>query len=256
VANEHISSEAVRQYLLGILDEQEVARVEERYFTDRKFFLWVKAEEERLIADYLAGRLESDHRQAFEKQCLTLPALAQRLEQARSRQKVLAVLPNTRSVGWTRGLKIAAVILLAIGVATTYGTYSNALQVEPLPAVVRSHTLLTSLSLDPGLSKGDSTPGQPPPLHGSSQAQGYVQLVLRLPGQRTPALYRASIVSPGGKLNTIWSSPAPQWSTAQPGTQALVLDLDSSILPNGDYLVEVQTAEGITVNKYPLRVIQ
>jgi len=74
----------MRSYLLGTLDESTALSVEQRYFTDRHFFLFVQAAETTLIVDYLAGRLEPESRALFESRYLLIPHLKLRLEEIRS----------------------------------------------------------------------------------------------------------------------------------------------------------------------------
>ena len=78
-----MSPEAVRSYLLGTLEEGEAASVEEKYFTDRNFFLFVQGVETALIEDYLSGRLAPSVKGHFEARYLSIPDLRQRVEEVR-----------------------------------------------------------------------------------------------------------------------------------------------------------------------------
>src|SRR6266566_694368 len=75
--------EPVRAYLLGKLDDQTASVLEQRYFTDRSFFLRVREIETALIQDYVAGRLASTDKHLFENRYLTVPEMRRRLEEVR-----------------------------------------------------------------------------------------------------------------------------------------------------------------------------
>src|ERR1035438_9155246 len=83
----HKLREPVRAYLLGALVGREARAIEERYFGDRAFFLWVRAIEVGLIEDYLDGKLSPAHVQRFESRYLQVADLRQRLEEVRQRHE-------------------------------------------------------------------------------------------------------------------------------------------------------------------------
>src|SRR5262249_6202613 len=65
--------EAIKQYLLGRLPEEEQTRLEERLLTDDDFFERLNLAEDELVDDYLAGSLDAENRQRFDKQFLAAP---------------------------------------------------------------------------------------------------------------------------------------------------------------------------------------
>src|ERR1035441_2528989 len=105
-------SEPVRAYLLGILDESKSAAVEQKYFTDRAFFLFTRAEETRLIEDYLAARLSPPETRQFEERYLSVPELRAMVEEIRQQREVLRA--PSRPV-LRRWLAAAAMVLICAG---------------------------------------------------------------------------------------------------------------------------------------------
>src|SRR5882757_5684418 len=91
---EHMYSEPVKAYLLGILDEGKAAEVEQKYFTDRAFFLFAQQEEQRLIEDYLADRLPPAEVRQFELRYLSVPELRDKVEQLRVTRGVVQMRPR------------------------------------------------------------------------------------------------------------------------------------------------------------------
>ena len=63
----------VRPWLLGLLSEQESRSLEERLITDSGLYEEVFIVEEELIDDYIAGRLSTDERTAFESYFMNSP---------------------------------------------------------------------------------------------------------------------------------------------------------------------------------------
>jgi hypothetical protein len=59
-------SETLRAYLLGLLPENDAARLEESYFTDPTLADEVAAAEDDLLDDYVRGQLSSEERRSFE----------------------------------------------------------------------------------------------------------------------------------------------------------------------------------------------
>src|SRR6266404_5807676 len=115
----HNSAEPVRAYLLGTLPEEESVALEERYFRDRDFFLWVRAVETRLIEDYLNGQLPAVTMQPFESRYLRVPELRRRLEEIRG-ERTAAARQNQRVLIWGWRPIMAAALICVAG-ATFWG---------------------------------------------------------------------------------------------------------------------------------------
>ena len=81
-------------------------------------------------------------------------------------------------------------------------------------------------------------------------------MLLDLPGQPTLVLCSIDVglALPDGGWKTIWVTPQPVWSAPSARDQQVALTLDSSLLPRGDYLVEVVGLDGQVRESYYFRV--
>jgi len=244
-----MSSEPVRSYLLGMVEESSAVSVEERYFTDRRFFLFVQAMETALIQDYLAGRLAAPEKIRFEARYLSVPDLRRRLEEVRAATPPAPV--ACRQAHPNRLLMAAAIILLCVAAVAFWG-YNHRLRSDALSGPVRARPSLATLSLSPGLLKGDASAAKLAP----PTRQGDVLLVLEIPGRAIQTLCSSQVSQalPKGSWKRVWSTSKPVWSTSSPGGQELALRVDASVLVRGDYLVEVTGADGNVHETYYFRV--
>lgn len=80
----------LRRYLLGRLDDDRQARVEERFLADRDFREQVLVAEEELIDDYLSGELSEPERESFDEYFLQTPQQRQKLRIAKSIRRFAA----------------------------------------------------------------------------------------------------------------------------------------------------------------------
>ena len=71
-------SPLVRRYLLGDATDEECEALERDYFENETALGLVESEEEALIEEYLAGRLNARERDFFERRYLASPAHRQR----------------------------------------------------------------------------------------------------------------------------------------------------------------------------------
>lgn len=250
MSREHIPSEPVRSYLLGILDERSAASIEERYFTDRGFFLFVQAAETVLIEDYLAGRLAPSITERFESRYLSVPDLHRRLNEVRERQVPARIVSG--QTRYARLRLVAATLLVCLGGAA-FWLYRDRMQFDSLPASRRAHPVLATISLSPGLLKDQAA--RSTELRALS-AKGDVRLVLDLPGQATEiaCFAQVSAALPDGTWKRVWSTPEPIWSTPSQGGQQLRFTLDASLLARGDYLVEVAGTDRRVQETYSFRI--
>lgn len=242
-----MSAEPVRAYLLGTLEENSAASVEERYFTDREFFLFVQSVETALIDDYLSGRLPPSVKAQFEARYLSVPDLRRRLEEVRKRRTSV----NRRRMFGPRSLRIAAMVLMCVGGAI-FWFYRDYLRFERLQAPPLARPVVATLALIPGVSKGD---GAGIPTFGL-RSEGFVQLELELPGQREQMIcsVQVSIILPDGVSQRVWFSPQLIWSYPIRGGQRTTLMLDASLLHRGDYLVELVGADTRVRETYVFRL--
>lgn len=245
-----MTSEPVRSYLLGTLDEADAASIEERYFTDRGFSLFAQAVETALIEDYLTGRLAPPIKSRFEACYLSVPDLRRRIEEV-GKMRVEGQIA-TGQIHHARFLLAAAILLFCMGGAALW-FYVDHLGFAPLPNTTGIRPVLATLSLSPGLLKGEAAGVARLILQ---SGKGKVRLVLELPGRGIPILCSAqvSLASPNGGWNRVWSTPRPVWSTPSTGGQQVAILLDSSLLVHGDYLVEIVGAGAQTRETYSFRV--
>lgn len=69
-----------RQYLLGVLPDEDVSRLEEDFFADDQVFEEIQIAEDDLVDAYVCGKLSESDRQLFEQNLSKLPRLAERVK--------------------------------------------------------------------------------------------------------------------------------------------------------------------------------
>jgi hypothetical protein len=80
----------IKQYLLGMLSEEDQERIEERLITNRDFFEQITIVEDELIDDFVGGSLLEIERERFINHFLSTPQQRQRLESARALQQYVS----------------------------------------------------------------------------------------------------------------------------------------------------------------------
>jgi hypothetical protein len=114
-------SPLVRRYLLGDATDEECEALERDYFENETALGRVESEEEALIEEYLAGRLNARERDFFERRYLASPAHRQRVETIRRLSASDATgLHGSGTHGRTWRFKyqwvaLAAALILAVG---------------------------------------------------------------------------------------------------------------------------------------------
>jgi tetratricopeptide (TPR) repeat protein len=113
--------EAIKQYLLGQLSEEEQTPLEERLLTDDDFFERLNMAEDELIDEYLADRLGPDDRQEFNGHFMIAPERQQKLRFSKALRKYVATGPKIVPGLWTRiisnsYLRLAASIIIVAGI--------------------------------------------------------------------------------------------------------------------------------------------
>jgi CHAT domain-containing protein/tetratricopeptide (TPR) repeat protein len=83
--------EAIKQYLLGRLSEEEQTPLEERLLTDDDFFERLKLAEDELIDELLGGGLGTDERERFNSHFMAAPERQQKLRFSMVLKKYVAV---------------------------------------------------------------------------------------------------------------------------------------------------------------------
>ncbi len=115
----------IRDYLLRRLPEARRARLEELYFSDDRILDRVEDAEDRLVSDYVLGRLSSADRKIFEDSLLAMPYYRDRIETTTQMRLRLsqhkAFLGGSRGATGLRpgrtGLLVAASLLFVLFVA-------------------------------------------------------------------------------------------------------------------------------------------
>jgi hypothetical protein len=214
----------VKAYLLGELSPDRATSLEQRYFLDRAFFLEVVQQEERLIHDYLSGRLTAEDRRKFESRYLQNPSLAAKVSQARERMTPTPRPPLSRS--WRMWAAVAAAGVLAIAVSTLRAPREHTSQVKP-PVTA---ALPVRLLLTPGVAKG---PGESRDLQ--LPLPDGAELVLDIPGAVAATTFDVTLfrIAADGRRETVW----------QQRTTQLTLRPPVSVLTPGDYLISAESPD-------------
>jgi hypothetical protein len=237
--------ELVRAYLLGKLDDDASASLEDRYFTERACFLRIQEIETGLIADYLDGRLPAADHRLFEGKYLSVPELRKKVEEVRASRVVPPLVRSTtRSFVWRPAF--------ALGLALTLGVFGWYLTQHRTPVANLSVTPVIALHLTPGFTKsGDLPESLTLPANDVR-----VDLILDLPARQDSIECAVRLVLPGdggaasGKsidLGRFRSAPnaAGQHLTVPMSTRGIVA---------ADYLVEVTGPGERRLATYTFRV--
>jgi hypothetical protein len=232
--------------LLGTLDENDAALLEEKCFTDPRFFEWVRSVEDELIADYLLGRLPEDERERFQSRYLVNPELRKRLEAVSRRTPVRSGSPFR--MRW----QAVMVALIMVGCAVSPWLVWRARRIHRVETQLEAVPLaLMDVALSPGLAKGA----------GARQvefivpARGRVRLSMELPGrtESIDCMVALKLIDADSRRETAWTSATVR-SQAMGNGQAVRVELDSSALRPADYVAEVVAIGGAVVETYPFRV--
>jgi hypothetical protein len=241
-------SEIIR-YLLGeSMAPEAVERIEQRYIFDNRYFSHLQALEDRLIADFLAGRLGEDQKALFEKNFLSSSHRRRRVEVQRGMRDFLSTARSAATeTAATRErhpgprlvmLAAAAVLLGCIGLTTAVirqrseiARLQARLAAEaPAAPAARPQQALAFLLL-PGMRRNE--PGN----RVSSQGAEIVHLQLSLPSAAQPYnSFTASLELPAGA--PVWQQYGLRPGTAD-GRPVVDLRLPASLIPRGEYVVKV-----------------
>jgi hypothetical protein len=267
------------QYLLGQLPEHDEAEMERRYLADDTLFEELLATEDDLRDAYARGELSGRERDAFEQRLLTLPRQKEKQQFARTLRQYLLeagisapALSHRMSKWLLRLLRArprtilvpalcAALAILIVGVwwrdhrsvrppatGAVPGQAPKA-QGPKLPRVQEPQAATFAVTLVPGLVRGgeESKPVVIPP------EATRVRFEARFEGGYSR--YQALLKTVEGR--EVWSGGNLQAETFRGGTR-IFLDLSSSLLAPGDYVLTVRglpAAGGAeTVADYAFRV--
>jgi hypothetical protein len=245
----HRSTKPVKAYLLGELGDREAELLEDKYFSDPVFFRWVRDVEESLIRDYLEGHLLAFERDRFESKYLRVRELKQRLEEVRAGATVAR--PTYLVLRWQIVLTGIALTFFIVSALLLWqkrhiaqGELARAMHSTVAPAILTIH-------LSPGVSMGARSAS----VEFTKPLAGLVHLILELPGQPSPLDCRVvlSVVASDGGRKTTWTSREVVSKTTG-NSQQVSIDLDASILRPADYIGEVVSVTGTTIEAYVFRV--
>jgi hypothetical protein len=232
----------MKAYLLGKLGSSEADALEDRYFSDRKVLLQLKACEDDLIAGYLSGRLSADDRQLFEQRYLVIPELRQRVDDA-SRQQTRRALGNKWAA--RQMVFVAMVLLVSVGV----WTYRE----SRAPAVIRSsgsRAIIPALvvPLSPGVVKGQSGVAEVR----MPASRGTIRFLLDAPGTQPFREVFAGLflIGSSGERTRVWQSNTPLASIGTGVEVRFAANIDSAILRRGDYLLSLESKSGEALDNY------
>jgi anti-sigma factor RsiW len=247
VNSEHIQIDAVKDYLLGTLPDDQASAIEERYFTDPAFFNEIRRMEIDLICQFLDKKLTKEEQEQFNRRYLRTPRLKRLVDEVREQRE--KNIPRFQSIALRVSVAAALVCIAVIGFVV--------LRKGPAPPVQKASaetrlSAAVTLFLEPGVTMGAGSETRQLVLQ--SQAQT-IALVADLPGQIAPADYVARVLSIGrdGSRQSVFSSGQIR-SVPRTGGQQVTVMLSSTELPPGDYMMELQRTEGKVSGAYVFRV--
>lgn len=243
----------VRAYLLGTLEGAAAAEFEQNYFVDKEFLRQVLSAETTLIRDYLTDQLTGFDKQQFERKYLRVPQLRKRVEEVRATLQGSDVKRRAPKRGFFLWLvpAMAAIILLIVagvvfeqrpGERPRFAKYEQKI-VRPVPAII--------LNLSPGLMKGAEVQNAAPVAPGKDTD---LQLNLERPG-RTKATesteYTVHLlqIEADDSRREVWSGRSSKFAES-PGGSVLSVEIPGSLVLPGDYLVEIRSAQDVTMETY------
>jgi hypothetical protein len=244
VNSEHIHSDVVKSYLLGTLPDDEASAIEERYFTDPVFFNGIRKVEIDLICAFLNEELTDEEQNSFERRYLQIPKLKRLVDQVRERREAVT---QPRSRNWLVPVAAALVCISAIGfVVLRKSTVPPVAKRSPYPSLQGP-----SLFLEPGVTMGEGSETRKLVLPGQMQS---ISLIAELPGETVSRDWTAQIFRIGadGSREKVFTSTRIR-SLPRIGGQQVTVKLSSTDLPPGDYIMDLQAAEGKGSDTYVFR---
>jgi hypothetical protein len=249
VKKEHIPADLVKSYLLGEIDDDRAAELEEEYFTSPTFLAQMKTVEDSLIGEYLDGRLHGSWLINFEQRYLRVPELIERLDAVRKTRHA-NIRPRSRiNISY---LAAAAILIVACGALVWRQQHSSLNQPRPSVAQFVPPLAVFSIHLTPGVQKGAGGMVE----FSLPAAATKIALLLELPGRTQPVdvIVKLSAIVADGRGNPVWHSDGAIRSEPALGGQSLNVGLNSVLLQPGDYILEAESASGDVLETYVFRV--
>jgi hypothetical protein len=275
------------QYLLGQLSEQEQVELERQYLMDDALFEELLAIEDELRDTYVRGELSRADRQAFEQRLLILPRQKEKQEFARTLRQYLVQAGTPagplahRVAKWKPLLRIlgaqprkvlipalsTTLVVLVVGswwlvrrsmqssrnapatVSTANGLPGQTPEPQPKASIPSTEPEARTVAfvLTPGLIRGGVEESRPLVIPAGVSR---VRLEARVDVGGDYSNYEAVLQTAEGKR--IWTEGNLNSQTF-PGGKRVFLDLSSSLLPPGDYIL---TLQGLTVAGHPETVAE
>lgn len=228
-----IQPNTLRHYLLGRLDSVEADHLEDDYFVNQQTLLALKTAEQLLIADYLDHRLDELDRGLFEAKYLKVPLLRKCVEEAKRQREIEALQKRTRGRRVVIALAIAAGLSLTI-VSLRWSPQSPA--VSPL-----------AFQLSPGVAKSGASAKVNLP-----QKPQDICLNLEVAGLNGIGTWRANVfeVSLDGAKTSIVNNLAVARPSDRNQADRVSVILNSSLLRPGDFIVELVSSDGSTIESF------
>jgi hypothetical protein len=249
VEKEHIPAYLVKSYLLGEIDHDRAAKLEQEYFTKPAFLAQMKTVEDALIGEYLDGRLRGSWRLSFEQRYLRVPELLERLDAVRNARQA-----NSRQRSGEKFSYLGAAALLIVACGALVWRQLHISPQQPPSSIVQFAPPMAvfSIHLTPGVQKGVGGMVE----FSIPAAATKVMLLLELPGRTQPvdAVVRLSAIGADGRRNPVWHSDGATRSEPALGGQSLNVGLKSGLLLPGDYILEAESSRGDILETYVFRV--
>jgi len=121
-----LTPDRIRAYILGRVSDDEHDAIDERIISSQEFFESVEILEDELISDYVADKLPSSERAAFEKERVRRPELRDKAQLHRELQALATRIPGVglhkprepfrgwRSVRWAMQAATATILMACI----------------------------------------------------------------------------------------------------------------------------------------------
>ena len=133
----------IRQFLLGKLDDERAAQLEERIFVEPDIAEEVRIIESELIADYQLGNLSREERSCFEKKYLSSPAGRRMVEDEKALNEFISAKCETSIEVRSNGVS-SAKTQIALPATEANSLSGSEEKLKPKDGLARVHALFTA----------------------------------------------------------------------------------------------------------------
>ncbi|HEX4038809.1 MAG TPA: hypothetical protein VHX37_12185 [Acidobacteriaceae bacterium] len=250
----------IRQYLLGMLSEEEAAQLDEQIFTNNEILERFEDEQELLIEDFVNQELSREEAARFREQCSRSPVLRRSVDDLKALLTGLGRDPRLHpdkqpSHGWRRWFALSApamaVALCCVGVLYVHERgVSRDLQARLGSASLASHEPATARPVAPR----PMAEGQPyVAFLGAEVVRGTGSVPhLRFPANRSAVTLQVEVRTPAAE-NSLWTvavleNGASVWKSTRVPLRVtgeerfLELDLSARVLQAGAYTLQFSSS--------------